>query len=57
MSSPSLASTSPAKPAWVIESVRRLRAGLSVGHMARVRTAEFVGVPRAALEALQAEVV
>lgn len=40
------------QPAWVIENVRKLRAGLPVGHMARTRTAEMLGVGRAHLEAL-----
>lgn len=41
------------QPTWVIENVRRLRAGLPVGHMARVRTAEMLGVGRGELEGLQ----
>ena len=40
------------QPAWVVENVRKLRAGLPVGHMARVRTAEMLGVRRAQLEAM-----
>ena len=40
------------QPAWVVENVRKLRAGLPVGHMARVRTAEMLGVSRAELEGL-----
>ncbi len=40
------------QPAWVIENVRKLRAGLPVGHMARTRTAEMLGVRRAQLEAM-----
>lgn len=39
------------QPAWVIENVRRLRAGLPVGHMARTRTAEMLCLSRQALEA------
>ena len=38
------------QPAWVIENVRKLRAGLPVGHMARTRTAEMLGVGRGELE-------
>lgn len=45
------------QPGWVVENVRKLHAGLPVGHMARVRTAEMLGVARARLESLQAEVV
>lgn len=44
------------QPAWVVENVRKLRAGLPVGHMARVRTAEMLGVSRVELESLQVEV-
>jgi hypothetical protein len=40
------------QPAWVIENVRKLRAGLPVGHMARTRTAEILGVARTELEDL-----
>lgn len=40
------------QPAWVVENVRKLRAGLPVGHMARTRTAEMLGVGRAQLEAM-----
>jgi len=36
----------------VVENVRKLRAGLPVGHMARTRTAEMLGVSRGALEAM-----
>ncbi|WP_146115982.1 hypothetical protein [Malikia granosa] len=38
------------QPAWVVENVRKLRAGLPVGHMARTRTAEMLGVGRRELE-------
>lgn len=38
------------QPAWVVENVRKLRAGLPVGHMARTRTAEMLGVGRGELE-------
>lgn len=44
------------QPGWVVENVRKLHAGLPVGHMARTRTAEMLGVARARLESLQAEV-
>lgn len=57
-SPPALAAATPGlnltgQPAWVIENVRRLRAGLPVGHMAHVRTAEMLGVGRGELEGLQ----
>lgn len=38
------------QPGWVVENVRKLRAGLPVGHMARTRTAEMLGVGRGELE-------
>ncbi len=38
------------QPVWVVENVRRLCVGLPVGHMARVRTAEMLGMRRRELE-------
>lgn len=40
------------QPGLVVENVRKLRAGLPVGHMARVRTAEMLRVGRGELEGL-----